>query len=115
MKMLKSIFHTLYFSYLLISMLLFVFQDGLQHQTNPEFLSRFLNFWVILGFVFFISIWVIQAIHVGILNKDMVELEGKVIELKSKLYDLNRSSQVQEKSKKTGTPMDDPETHVSKK
>lgn len=63
-------------------------------QMDQEFLFRFLNFWVILGFVFFISVWVIQAIHIGFLKKDIIDLEDKILELKSKLYDFSGSSEV---------------------
>jgi hypothetical protein len=116
MKRLKSIFHTLYFSYLLISILLFAFQDVIRNQMDPEFFFRFLNFWVILGFAFFISIWVIQAIHIGLLKKDIVELETIVMDLKSKLYDFSRNSVQagQKESKVIDAPMDDPDSSISR-
>ncbi len=89
MKRLKSIFNTLYFAYLIISILLFIFRDGLYQQMEQEFLSRFINFWLILGFVFFIAIWIIQAVQIGFMKKDVEELEAKVLELKGKLYDFS--------------------------
>ena len=90
MRKLKSIFNALYFSYLFISVMLFIFKGKLMEQLQAEFLLRFIDFWVILGFTFFISVWLLQAIHTGFLKKDIYELEGKVTELKSKLYDLNK-------------------------
>ena len=89
MRKLKSIFNTLYFAYLIISILFFVFKDNLTQQLDPEFLFRFTNFWIILGFAFFISIWVLQAIHIGFMTKEINVLEDKVKELKSVLYDIN--------------------------
>ena len=91
MRKLKSIFNALYFSYLFISIMLFIFKGKLTEQLQAEFLLRFIDFWVILGFAFFISVWLLQAIHTGFLKKDIQELEGKVTELKSKLYDLNKT------------------------
>jgi len=82
MKRLKSIFNTLYFAYLIISLALFIFRDGLVNQMDEQFLFRFTNFWVILGFVFFIAIWIIQAVQIGFLRKDIADLEAKVLELK---------------------------------
>ena len=61
-------------------------------QLDPEFLIRLINFWVILGFAFFIAIWIIQAVHTGLLKKDIVELQSEIMELKSKLYDFNREA-----------------------
>ncbi len=92
MKRFKSIFHTLYVAYLFFSVLMFIFKESLLQQMDPDFLVRFLNFWVILGFVFFIAIWVIQTIHIGFLKKDIMEHEEKILELKSKLYDISRDS-----------------------
>jgi hypothetical protein len=60
---------------------------------DQEFYMRFLNFWVILGFVFFVAIWIIQAIQIGFLKKDIIDLEAKILELKSKLYDFGRHSE----------------------
>ena len=91
MKRLTSIFNTLYFSYLLISLLLFVFKAALFQQMDHDFLSRFVNFWLILGFVFFIAIWIIQAVQIRFLKKDNQELEDKILGLKSKLYDFSRN------------------------
>ena len=91
MKRLKSIFNAFYFTYLLISVLIFVFRDSLFQQMDQDFLFRFINFWLILGFVFFIAVWVIQAIQIRFLKKDVEELEAKILELKSKLYDFSRS------------------------
>jgi len=93
MKRLKSIFNTLYFAYLIISLALFIFRDGLVNQMDEQFLFRFTNFWVILGFVFFIAIWIIQAVQIGFLRKDIADLEAKVLELKSKLYDFGRHTE----------------------
>ncbi len=90
MRRLKSIFHTLYFTYLFFSVLIFIFKESLFQQMDGDFLVRFLNFWVILGFVFFASIWIIQAIHIGLLKKDIIEHEGKILELKSKMYDISK-------------------------
>ena len=92
MKRLKSIFNTLYFSYLILSVLLFAIYGSLSEQMDPGFLMRFINFWLILGFAFFISIWVIQAVHIGLLMREINDLESKVMELKSKLYDFNKDS-----------------------
>ena len=89
MKRLKSIFNTLYFAYLLTSLLIFIFKDALFEQMEYDFLLRFINFWLILGFVFFIAIWIIQAVQIRFLNKDVQELEAKILELKSKLYDFS--------------------------
>jgi len=44
-----------------------------------------------MGFILFISIWIIQAIHIGFLKKDLIEHEGEILELKSKLYDISRN------------------------
>jgi len=90
MKKLKSIFNALYFGYLFISVMLFIFKGILKEQLQPEFLLRFIDFWVILGFIFLITVWLLQAIHTSFLKKDLQELEGKITELKSKLYDLNK-------------------------
>lgn len=57
---------------------------------DPDFLARFINFWLILGFVFFVAIWVIQAVQIKFLNKDIEELEASILELKGKLYDFSR-------------------------
>ena len=92
MKRLKSIFNTLYFSYVILSVLLFLMYGNLSKQVDPDLLMRFVNFWLILGFAFFISIWVIQAVHIGLLTKENDRLEAKIIELKSKLYDFNTDS-----------------------
>jgi hypothetical protein len=70
--------------------MLFIFKGKLTEQLQAEFLLRFIDFWVILGFAFFITVWLLQAIHAGLLKKDIQELEGKVTDLKSKLYDLNK-------------------------
>ena len=91
MKRLKSIFNTLYFAYLLISLLLFAFKSTLFEQMEHDFLLRFVNFWLILGFVFFIAIWIIQAVQIRFLIKDNQELEDKILGLKSKLYDFSSS------------------------
>ena len=94
---------------------MFALKSSLQAQMDPEFLSRFLNFWVILGFAFFIAIWVIQAIHIGLLKKDVVELESKVMELKSKLYDFNSPSKsVRREFKVVDTPEKDPDSSSSR-
>jgi len=91
MRRLKSIFHTLYFTYLFFSVLMFIFKESLFQQMDGDFLIRFLNFWVILGFVFFASVWIIQTIHIGFLKKDIMEHEGKILELKSKMYDISKA------------------------
>jgi hypothetical protein len=91
MKRLKSIFNTLYFAYLIGSLLLFVFKEALFQQMEYNFLLRLINFWLILGFVFFIAIWIIQAVQIRFLNKDVQDLESKILELKSKLYDFSSS------------------------
>lgn len=91
MRKLKSIFNTLYFAYLFFSLILFIFQERLTEQLQADFLLRLIDFWLILGFTFFIAVWLLQAIHIGFLKKDIQELEGKITELKSKLYDLNKS------------------------
>ena len=100
MKRLKSIFNTLYFSYLILSVLLFFIYGSLSEQMDPGFLMRFINFWLILGFAFFISIWVIQAVHIGLLMREINDLESKVMELKSKLYDFNKDSPLETESTK---------------
>jgi len=91
MKRLKSTFNTLYFAYLLISLLLFTFKGVLFQQMDHDFLLRLINFWLILGFVFFIAIWIIQAVQIRFLNKDLLDQEAKILELKSKLYDFSRT------------------------
>lgn len=106
MRKLKSIFNTLYFAYLFISILFFVFRENLTQQLDPEFLFRFTNFWIILGFAFFVSIWILQAIHIGFMTKEINVLENKVKELKSVLYDINT---VPEKKIK-GTQIEESET-----
>ena len=92
MKRLKSIFNTLYFSYVILSVLLFFMYGNLSNQVEPDLLMRFVNFWLILGFAFFISMWVIQAVHIGLLTKEIDRLQAKIVELKSKLYDFNKHS-----------------------
>lgn len=110
MKRLKSIFNTLYFAFLIVSLLLFIFKDGLVNQMDQDFLFRFLNFWVILGFVFFIAIWVIQAVQINFLKKDIADLEAKVLELKSKLYDFGRHTTSEASPKPADPPpMEKPE------
>ena len=104
MKRLKSIFNTLYFAFLIISLLLFIFKDSLVSQMDQDFLFRFLNFWVILGFVFFIAIWIIQAVQINFLKKDIADLEAKVLELKSRLYDFGRYSDSEASQKATPPP-----------
>jgi hypothetical protein len=103
MNRLKSIFHTAYFVYLFFSVLMYIFKASLIQQMDADFLDRFLNFWVILGFVFFISVWVIQTIHIGFLKKDIMEHEGKILELKSKLYDISQDSEQDPVEKDTDT------------
>jgi uncharacterized membrane protein (DUF485 family) len=107
MKRLKSIFSALYFTYLGISLLLFIFRNSLNQWLDADFLLRFINFWLILGFVFFVTVWIIQAIQINFLKKDVEELEAKVLELKSKLYDFSRIPQTEE-PKKPGT-LDSPQ------
>lgn len=90
MKKLKIIFHVLYFAYLFISVLMFIFKQNLYQQMDLQFLFRFLNFWLALGLFFFIAVWVVQALHIRLLNKDKEELEDQLYQLKSKLYDASR-------------------------
>ncbi len=107
MKRLKSIFSALYFTYLGISILLFIFQNSLNKWMDPDFLERFINFWLILGFVFFVTVWIIQAIQINFLKKDIQEMETKILELKGKLYDFGRTPET-EKPKKPDT-LDSPQ------
>ena len=107
MRKLKSIFNALYFAYLFFSVILFIFKGKLTEQFQVDFLLRFTDFWVILGFVFFITVWLLQAIHTGFLKKDIQELEGKVTELKSKLYDFNK---IPDGMEKEGSKITEPDT-----
>lgn len=88
---------------------MFVFKDNLFGLRDQELMLRFLNFWVILGFVFFIGIWIIQAIQIRFLKKDVTDLEGMVRELKSKLYDFGKHSETNINPTIDRPPLEKPE------
>ena len=91
MKKLKIVFNGLYFAYLFVSLIVFLFRESLfTESANAEVLSRFLNFWIILGFFFFIGMWIIQTAHVRYLQKDIDDVENELHQVKLRLYDLNK-------------------------
>ena len=105
MNKLKTVFHILYFAYLLISVLLFVFKDNIYQQVSDlSFMLRFVEFWVILGFFFLLSMWVVQVVNLRFLRKDKEELVSEIEGLKQKIYQIDRSDTRSTES----TPTNDP-------
>ena len=93
MKKLKIIFNGLYFAYLFVSVLMFILRQNIYEQApDLAMLLRFLNFWILLGFFFLIVMWVIQTIHIRFLRKDMEDKEKELLQVKLKLYDIDRGT-----------------------
>jgi|GEM_PF-3485849 len=105
MNKLKTVFHILYFAYLLISVLLFVFKDNIYQQVSDlSFMLRFVEFWVILGFFFLLSMWVVQVVNLRFLRKDKEELVSEIESLKQKIYQIDRSDTRSTESTRTNDP-----------
>ncbi len=92
MNKLKIVFHAMYVAYLLISVLLFVFKQNIYNQVSDlSLLLRFTEFWVILGFFFLVSMWLVQMVNLRFLRKDKAGLIAENELLKTKLYSLDHS------------------------
>ena len=92
MDRIKLVFHALYLAYLVISVLLFVFKKNVYEQVaDLSLLIRFVEFWLVLGFFFMVSMWIIQIVNLRFLRKDKDDLKAEMETVKSRLYDLNRN------------------------
>ena len=82
----------MYVAYLLISVLLFVFKQNIYNQVSDlSLLLRFTEFWVILGFFFLVSMWLVQMVNLRFLRKDKAGLIAENEQLKTKLYTIDQS------------------------
>lgn len=101
MRKFKVVLYSIYFLFLVASLLFALFTEKMFDQFGMLKFLRFLETWAVIGMVLFALEWVIENLHIKRLKSRNIKLEKEKEALKVRLFDMEEEKREKNKSLKT--------------